>query len=194
MSFEFYLRIKRLFSRCVFKLLYARAFEFYGQKVSILGPDIIEGSKYISLYDNVSVGCKCWLLALKINDINPILKIGPGTCIGRFSHIVSVKSVTIGKDVLIADKVYISDNVHDFSNVYMTIIKQPVIFKGEVIIGDGSWIGENVSIIGAKIGCQSIIGANSVVTSDIPDYAIAVGSPARVIKLYNFSTNVWESI
>ena len=71
--------------------------------------------------------------------------------------------------------------------ILLDIIK----FKSKVFIGDNSWIGENVSIIGASIGKNCIIGANSVVTNNIPDYSIAVGSQAKIIKKYNFNTNKW---
>ena len=45
---------------------------------------------------------------------------------------------------------------------------------------------------GVKVGEHCVIGANSVVTKDIPDYCVAVGMPARIIKRYNFKTNTWE--
>lgn len=61
-------------------------------------------------------------------------------------------------------------------------------------IGEGTWLGENVCVIGAKIGKHCVIGANSVVTKDIPDYSIAVGAPARIIKQYNFKENVWKVV
>ena len=61
----------------------------------------------------------------------------------------------------------------------------------EVLIGEGSWIGENVCIIGAFVGKNSIVGANSVVTNNIPDYCVAVGAPARVIKRYDHKDNQW---
>ena len=64
-----------------------------------------------------------------------------------------------------------------------------------VIIHDDVWIGEMVSILpGVEIGKGSIIGANSVVTKYIPDYSIAAGNPAKVIKQYNFNTKRWEKI
>ena len=63
-----------------------------------------------------------------------------------------------------------------------------------VSIGDGSWIGENVCILGANIGKHSVIGANSVVLQDIPDYCVAVGSPARVVRKYDFETKKWVTV
>lgn len=62
------------------------------------------------------------------------------------------------------------------------------------MIGNVAWIGENVCIIGASVGKNSVIGANSVVTRDIPDFCVAVGSPARVIKKFDFSDECWKSI
>lgn len=61
-------------------------------------------------------------------------------------------------------------------------------------IGEGSWLGENVCVIGASVGKHCTIGANAVVTKDIPDYSVAVGIPAKVIKQYNFKTQRWERI
>ena len=71
---------------------------------------------------------------------------------------------------------------------------QGVTQKRDVVIGNGSWIGEHVCIIGASIGRHCVIGANSVVTRDIPDYSVAVGSPAIVIKKYDFKLNKWIKV
>jgi len=60
------------------------------------------------------------------------------------------------------------------------------------MIGEGSWIGTKVSIIGSvRIGKHCVIGANSVVTKDIPDFSVAVGAPAKVIKRYDFERKEW---
>ena len=72
--------------------------------------------------------------------------------------------------------------------------RQGVGFKAEVEIGDGTWLGENVCVISSKIGKQCIIGANSLVINDLPDYCMAVGSPARIIKKYSHTTKSWERI
>ena len=61
-----------------------------------------------------------------------------------------------------------------------------------VVVGEGSWLGENVCVMGASIGKHCVIGANAVVTRDVPDYSVAVGCPARVIKRYNPVTQQWQ--
>jgi acetyltransferase-like isoleucine patch superfamily enzyme len=78
--------------------------------------------------------------------------------------------------------VFISDNDHSYSDLDLPIIQQPIKFKKNVSIGSGSWIGENVCIIGASIGRNCVIGANSVVTKDVPDFSVVAGNPAKVIK------------
>jgi acetyltransferase-like isoleucine patch superfamily enzyme len=191
--FSFYRRALNALRRRCFSLLFSHTFKRFGKKVAIISPDIIEGERFISLGDYVSINTHAWLLALKHNDIAPQFVIGEGTTIGRFAHIVALREVIIGKNVLIADKVYISDNLHAYEDSTLPIMHQPILFKQRVEIGDNSWIGENVSIIGASIGKHCVVGANSVVTRDIPDYCVAVGSPARVIKRYNSLTKVWTS-
>jgi acetyltransferase-like isoleucine patch superfamily enzyme len=154
----------------------------------------VQGKKYISLGNGCVIQKQGWLLAAKIAKNDPVLKIGNGTAVGDFCHIVSVNEVIIEDFVLIANKVYISDNNHCFEDIATPIIFQEIKFVNKVKIGQGSWIGENVCIIGANIGKNSIIGANSVVTKDIPDYSIAVGVPARVVKQYNFESKKWEKV
>ncbi|MCR5226135.1 MAG: hypothetical protein K6E27_02830 [Eubacterium sp.] len=120
--------------------------------------------------------------------------INDSTTIGHFSHIVAVHSVTIGKSVLIADRVFISDCSHRYEDVSIPIIKQDIKKLAPVSIGEGSWIGENVCICGASIGKHCVIGANSVVTTDIPDYCVAVGSPAKIVKKFDFEKNEWVKV
>ncbi|WP_289818532.1 DapH/DapD/GlmU-related protein, partial [uncultured Duncaniella sp.] len=61
-----------------------------------------------------------------------------------------------------------------------------------VRIGEGSWLGVGVSVLGANIGRHCVIGANAVVTKDIPDYCVAAGIPARIIKRYDFDSREWR--
>jgi acetyltransferase-like isoleucine patch superfamily enzyme len=102
-----------------------------------------------------------------------------------------VREVVIGDEVLTANNVYISDNIHEYEDITKPVMHQAVRFKRTVVIGAGAWIGENVSIIGASVGKNSVIGANSVVTRDIPDYCVAVGAPAVVIRQFDLQLQTW---
>ena len=89
--------------------------------------------------------------------------------------------VTIGDDTWIAPNVYICPSTHNCKDRNRTIREQGV-WGGDITIGKDCWIGVNVVISpGVTIGDGAVIGANAVVTKDIPPYAIAVGAPARVI-------------
>ena len=79
---------------------------------------------------------------------------------------------------------YITDCDHEYRDINVPVIDQGIVQRGQMVsIGEGSYIGINAVIVGnAKIGKHCVIGANPVVTKDVPDYCVAVGSPARVIK------------
>ncbi|HEP1839287.1 TPA: acetyltransferase [Streptococcus suis] len=128
------------------------------------------------------------------------LTFGENCEIGDNVHIVAHEKVSIGNNVLLASKIFISDTSHgEYSGERQD---QPDVPPNQrslrtkpVTIEDNVWLGENVVVLpGAKIGKGSIIGANSVVNHIIPDYSIAVGSPARVIKMYDFNDNKWKKI
>ncbi len=179
-------KIKSLF-------FYPFQFKYFGKKSRIDKPLRIEGKKYIEIEDKVYVQPYTWLACQPLTGYqSPILKIGKGSTIGNFNHIYATQSIIFENDVLTADKVYVSDNLHDYEVLDRPIIQQPIKQVNNVRIGEGSWLGENVCVIGASIGKHCTIGANSVVTHDIPDYSVAVGAPARVIKQYNFETKQWE--
>lgn len=175
-------------------VLYWPTFKHFGFKAVIFSPLRINGKQYIELHRSAVIQKFTWLLALKVDKHDPILKIGPGCAIGDFNHITATRHVEFGFNVLTANNVYISDNVHNYSDIKTPIMHQSVLFKGPVLIGDGAWIGENVSIIGASIGKNCVIGANSVVTNDIPDYCVAIGAPARIVKRYCHKTHQWLSV
>lgn len=121
----------------------------------------------------------------KVTD-NPTITIGEYCDIGQFCHITCVNKIVIGNNVLTGRWVTITDNSHgEFNKEQLPLApkKRPVVSKGPVIIEDDVWIGDKVTILpGVKIGKGSIIGANAVVTKDIPQYCMAVGNPAKVIK------------
>lgn len=101
-------------------------------------------------------------------------------------HISCVNKVVIGNNVRMGKKVFITDNAHGASERSLLDIRpnlRPLYSKGPVIIEDNVWIGEMVCIMpGVTIGHGSIIGANAVVTKDVPPYCVVGGNPAKIIK------------
>ena len=117
--------------------------------------------------------------------------------VGNHSTIAAHHKVIIENDVLTGPHVFIADYNHEYRDV-----DKPVWEQGEfaqenshIIIGEGSWLGTNVVVVGkVHIGKHCVIGANSVVTKDIPDYSVAVGIPAKVIKKYDFEKDEWVKV
>lgn len=173
---------------------YKMVFKKIGRRTRILRPLKIEGYQNIVLGNKVIISKYTWLAAVPLTGDSVQLEIQDGAVIGNFNHIYATQKIVIEKKVLTADKVYISDNLHHFDKVDMAIVDQPIKQLSPVIIGEGSWIGENVCIIGASIGKNCVIGANSVVNKNIPDYSVAVGSPAKVIKRFCFIDHMWKKV
>ena len=187
-------KIYRILNFKLFNLLFSSKFKQLGINSLLKKPFRIDGGKNIIISDNCFFQSGLWLYSVGINLEKPTLFIGVGSVFGYNNHITCVNNVHIGNNVLTANNVYISDNLHSYEDINIPIINQPVKFKRQVKIGNGAWIGENVCIIGASVGNNSVIGANSVVTRDIPDFCVAVGSPTRVIKKFDFSDKCWKSI
>ena len=188
-------KITNFLNRKIFYFYNRNKFRYLAPTTVVQNPLRIDGKNNISLAENVVVQKQTWLAAMPLTNANIChLKIGNGTVIGNFNHIFATGEITIGQKVLTADKVFITDNQHEFENVNLAILDQPIKQFPPLSIGDGTWIGENVCILGVSIGKNCVIGANSVVNKPIPDYCVAVGSPARVIKKYNFETRQWEKV
>ena len=107
---------------------------------------------------------------------------------------VIIGPVDIADHVMTAQNVVISGMNHSYEDIQVPPTMQKVT-TSQIKISENVWIGANAVITaGVNIGRHSIIGAGSVVTKDVPEYCVAVGNPARVIKKYNSDTGVWEKI
>ena len=164
-------------------------FKNIGENSTINYPIVLKGAKYISIGNNTGFGKRGILTAWDayLNDnFNPIINIGNFTSIGEDYHITAINEITIGNNVLMGKKITITDNSHgkaDIESLKYSPIKRRLFSNGAISIEDGVWIGEKVTILpGVTIGTNSIIGANAVVTSNIPANCVAVGIPAKVIK------------
>jgi acetyltransferase-like isoleucine patch superfamily enzyme len=169
---------------------YGRTLKSIGRHSSIDYPVTkLQGGEYISIGDYVFVGKNSVLttLASNYNDpFTPKIVIGNNVAIGDDCHFTAINKITIGANVLFGKKVTITDNSHgknSLEEIPISPIKRELYSKGPVVIKDGVWIGDKVTILpGVSIGANSIIGANSVVSKDIPEYCVAAGIPARTIK------------
>ena len=165
-------------------------------------PFRVRGKQYIKIGKGFTTGFNCRIDALNINNFGEkyLIEIGENVEINDEVHIGATEKIIIEDNVLIASKVYISDHNHgsykgDEQDSPMSIPKERKIHSSPIKIEKNVWIGELCCILqGVTIGEGSIIGAMSVVTKDIPPYTIAVGSPAKLIKRYNFETKKWDKL
>jgi acetyltransferase-like isoleucine patch superfamily enzyme len=185
-------RIRDHLSVLLYRALFAPWFARFGRRVRVVWPLRIVGCRYIRLQDGVTLQYGAYLAAVGTNGVVPALEVGAGTQIGNHAHIICTRRIDIGERVLIADRVYISDNQHEYQDVRHAVLEQPVRQLADVVIGTGSWVGENACIIGCRIGRNCVIGANSVVTRDLPDYCVAVGAPAIPVKRYCADRGTWR--
>lgn len=189
-SIQLGVRLGRLW----FRLRHAPQFRHCGRSAHICSSFRVDGPSNIELGEAAFIQRGAWLYCQAIDDTPARLQIGVGCVLGYNNHLTSVRSVVLEDHVLTANNVYITDNMHSYEDVSVPIMHQAVVFKAAVVIGRGSWIGENVSILGASIGRNCVIGANSVVTHNIPDYSVAVGAPAAVVRQYNPGDLKWVAV
>ena len=188
-------------SRALFPLVFFRRRDLQIPTDARLG-----GLKHMQIGIGFMAGKGLWLEAIESfsltgQQFHPELIIGDRVNIGEYVHIGCNHHIKIGDDVLMGSKIYITDHNH---GVYRGDTQDspdvpPVnrrLTEGEsVIIGARCWIGEFVTILpGVTIGEGCIIGSHSTVTHDIPANSIAVGSPARVIKLWDENTRQWIDV
>jgi len=158
--------------------------KFCGKNFRIDYGSQVEHPEFITICDDVTINSHAWLsIVTLLGKKEPSLEIARGTYIGRFATISCANRIVIEEDVLISDRVFITDVYHGFQDTTLPVSSQPLYSPGPVEIGSGTWLGIGVSVMpNVKIGKHCVIGANAVVTHDIPDYHVAAGVPARIIR------------
>lgn len=167
-----------------FSLLISGAFAQFGRATVVQYPVRLSGEDRIAIGDRVFFGAGSWLQTLPDGDNkSAAIVIGNGCSSSGNCVISAVRSVTLEEDVLLARNVYISDHIHRYKETDIPVMAQGVDKVEPVLIKRGAWLGQNVVVCpGVTIGRGAVIGANSVVLHDIPDFCVAVGAPARVVK------------
>ncbi len=167
----------------------ARPFRRFGDGSAICFPvAALYGEEYIELGEGCIIGPYCSLSAGvmpgHVIDHSPVVTIGDRVLIGKGSGIVGHHTVEIGDDVFTGHHVYITDANHGYEDTSLPIGKQFAAPR-PVRIGSGSWLGHGTVVLpGADIGRNVTVGAGSVVTGALPDFSVAVGNPARVIRRF----------
>lgn len=177
-------------------LLYNWRFRRCGCRVLVRKP-IICTFEYISIGDRSHIGHNARIEAVRYYEgvrFNPHIIIGDNVSFQQNIHLTCANSIVIGQNTAIAANVTITDIDHPYDDPDTPVEKQPLRVSS-VSIGDDCKIYNNVVILGGvSIGKHVVVGANSVVTTSIPDYCIAAGAPAKVIKKYNHITKQWEKV
>lgn len=127
-----------------------------------------------------------------LNNAVGDLTIGDYTRIGLGNTIIG--PAHIGNHVNLAQNVTVTGLNHNYQNIEKRIDEQGVSTL-PVTIEDDVWIGANAVVLpGVTVGTHSVVAAGSIVSRNIPPYSICAGSPARIIKTYNFETKEWEQV
>jgi acetyltransferase-like isoleucine patch superfamily enzyme len=187
--------ISTLYYRVKGIVFYRLVFGRFGSGSYIRKPLLILNARFISIGDRVSIREGVRLEIVRSNPSRiPLLVIDSDTNIEQNVHIVCHSRVRIGCNVSITGNCSIVDVTHPFSDV-REVKKIGARIKDEdsfVEIGDGAFIGfGSVILPNVRIGTRAVIGANSVVTRDVPDYSVAGGVPAVILKQYDFTREVW---
>jgi len=167
-----YARLLRL--RIAHPHVVLRGMVFLGKRVELharAGFGRLEIGRWVHIGDGSSLRCH-----------EGSLRIGDKVVLGKDNTVNCYLDVEIGAATIVADWVYVTDFDHKTSDVHVPIKDQGIV-KTPVRIGPDCWIGAKVSVLrGTRIGRGSVLGAHAVVRGDVPEYSIAVGIPARVVR------------
>ena len=192
--------LKKILARlCFYRVSFSNNahWKYIGRHSKVIKPMKLVGKKFISIGS-----CSYIMNDARIEAVytyagekfSPSIKIGNNVDIQQRVHITCAESVEISDGVSILPDVLITDINHPYVNISIPP-KEQLLEHNPVFIGPDTIVGMGARILpGVKIGKHCCIGANAVVTKDVPDYSVAVGIPAKVIKKYDFEKSEWVKI
>lgn len=180
------------------RLFYSWFFGSIGRGSAIYKPLLISNPGKIFIKDFVSIrkGARLEVISGQ-SKIAPRLTIGNNVNIEQNVHIVCGSRIEIGDNVSITGNVAIVDIIHPYDDINdHSKIGSRIQCEGNYVeIGDNVFIGFGAIIMpNVKIGKNSVIGAHSVINHDVPEYSVAAGNPAKIVKKYCFDTKNWKKI
>lgn len=184
--------------------VWARQLAQVGPRFHVSAGTRIQGGRFVSIRNVFYAGPSLWIEAVERYagvDYTPRIDIGANVTCSGFVHIAATKQVTIGDGVLLGSHVHITDHAHGsyagpLQDTPATPPAERRLAGGRpVVIERNVWLGDGVVVLpGVSIGEGSIVGANSVVSRDLPARVIAVGAPARPIKSFDDESSSWVDI
>ena len=166
---------------------YCREFQCTGKDILIGRSFHLRGGKHIIVGDNLFIDYFCTLTAWDsygTEKLYPEIRVGNNCHIGEYNHITSTNKIIIGDGLLTGRWVTITDNSHgktDYISLQEPPIERKIYSKGPVIIGKNVWIGDKATLLpGVTIGDGAVIGANAVVSKDVPPFCVVAGNPAMI--------------
>lgn len=169
-------------------------FSAVGKRVSYGASLAFAGKQSMVVGDQVLFGRFARIEAIGEGD-GIKLRIGNRSRIGPYAHIGAALSLTIGEGVGVATGVLIIDHDHDFRDPRKGYYNTGYLLASPIVIHDNAWIGERAIVLkGVTIGKGAIIGAGALVNRDVPEYSIAVGVPAKVVRRFDFDAGQWVPV
>lgn len=174
----------------IYTFLIKRCFHSFG-KNSIIKPFLnFSNPHYVDIGKSVNIGNSCRITVSTIfagqktkSKTNIKIKIGNNVDIGNNTFISANNNISIGNHVIMAPNVFITDHDHGFTNIKKNLHQQALTDGGYVDIKDNVFLGVKSTVLkNVTIGKHSVVGANSVVTKDVPPFCVVAGNPAKIIK------------
>lgn len=167
----------------------SKGFKKFGITSIICNDCHIDGTSFISVGERCMIQSGSFITAVARwktgQKFNPSIIIGDYVNIGRYCHISAIQRIVIKSGTRLGSYITILDNSHGKTDGIQKDISpydRELYSPGGVIIEENVWIGDKATILpNVHIGKSAVIGANAVVTKDVPDYGIAVGCPAKVV-------------
>jgi carbonic anhydrase/acetyltransferase-like protein (isoleucine patch superfamily)/Flp pilus assembly protein TadD len=161
----------------------------FGQGVQCIGVGSIRIGRGTAIADHT------WLNVCT-NDGKPRLVIGESVLVGRRAVLSSSTYLEIGAHTIFGPNVYVASSAHEYiGNHLKPILMCGIRDLGRVVVEENCWLGMNAVVDGdITVGRGSVVGANSVLRQSIPPFSLAVGAPARIIRMLNPETEQWEPV
>ena len=163
-----------------------------GRPYRVLNSEYVMVGKRVNIKKSSRIECFPFFHGYRYN---PQIIFEDGVIVGYNCTFFGTHTLRIGQDTILAGGCMVTTENHGIDPESKVPYHAQPLTSAPVSIGSGCWLGQNVCVLpGVRIGNKCIIGANAVVNKDIPDYSIAAGVPAKVLKTYNFDKHVWEQL